>query len=963
MPTFRPLGSDGFDKKPPPPEGGGWQDATEFQHKVYQDKTGKEYKIIYKREKEYSKGMRFLRGSLGAALTVGTLFTALAFKGVRNLFTKEHESIRYGVPIGDIRDLVQNKDTPIDARLKYILKFIFYFKVDDPETLRTVITESVNMDSSPLLCAEIIAQTTQLYSDDIIEKATDNLIEKHFGDNNPSKIEDSKLKDLAPLIAQRLAHYAYSTTAVNAAHALVVCKELDNRDPSRIAAAQYLSNYVQNKDHPIEERLNYILTNLSYFKLEDSETLRTVITNFSSSVEEGRLPLLCATIIARTRDIKLNDNPLYSDQIIEKATDNLVTKHFGGDNPRPIDVKVLLTLAPFIAGGLTRYAPTTAVRAAHALVVCKQLDDHDPSRIAAAQYLSNYVQNKNHPIDERLKCIHTYLSYFASQDRETLQTVITNSVQEGSLPLLCANIIDQTKYLALNHNPLYSEQIIKKATADREKATDDLVEQHFGSDNQRPIDANVLRTLAPFIAERLTHYVPTTAVRAAATLVLCGQLGDRDSSRIAAAKYLLNSNNSTISNEILIDAGYICMLNSHVCSPELLQKCATLALANCYGHPTNERRRDLEAVIDYVRKQPGALSSDVTERAFELMVRYNLRPENAQEVIAYVKREPQGLNIGHFHKFIVPVFDSLAPADQNLLVDHFSSDTYVQYNRGLDHTLVKLVLKQPEKFDNKIFEKVLGYAVKNQSSFFNYGLEKRVRYALGHSTNAALVKECIRNVLKYDYNFSKEKDTVAKVHEKLLEMSLADDTYLLDEQGAIDHTLLFHATKTATNPEALFERYKAHINKNNILKFKELFKKALESSNSLNIVCEIANLNSVHNQDRVITTLAAKRLILLLQVNTELSADRKKIVYDLASFIFDNYSNPNMFSLEELKKAAILFLERSDSDDETIKRIVNALRELKMTITLSATAKAKYDRFPGKIKAQATATARNPREL
>lgn len=83
-----------------------WRDVDDFKSKdrlvdengkvVGADHSGRKYKIIEKKERTYTHSERFGRAALGILAVAGSLFLGLLSKSVRNLFSKENESVRIG---------------------------------------------------------------------------------------------------------------------------------------------------------------------------------------------------------------------------------------------------------------------------------------------------------------------------------------------------------------------------------------------------------------------------------------------------------------------------------------------------------------------------------------------------------------------------------------------------------------------------------------------------------------------------------------------------------------------------------------------------------------------------------------------------------------------------------------------------------------------------------------------------
>lgn len=85
-----------------------WKDSINFKNngkivdikgkKVSVSYSGQSYRLIAKKERNFSGLERLERGFLGTLIIVCSLGIALFSKKVRSLFTKNHESIRFGIP-------------------------------------------------------------------------------------------------------------------------------------------------------------------------------------------------------------------------------------------------------------------------------------------------------------------------------------------------------------------------------------------------------------------------------------------------------------------------------------------------------------------------------------------------------------------------------------------------------------------------------------------------------------------------------------------------------------------------------------------------------------------------------------------------------------------------------------------------------------------------------------------------
>ena len=86
-----------------------WHDCalSKYAHQRFNEKgqsvsetySGFTYEVIAKQMRKYSPGERYRRGLLGAAVVICTLALALLFKQVRNLFIKDHKSIKFAIPL------------------------------------------------------------------------------------------------------------------------------------------------------------------------------------------------------------------------------------------------------------------------------------------------------------------------------------------------------------------------------------------------------------------------------------------------------------------------------------------------------------------------------------------------------------------------------------------------------------------------------------------------------------------------------------------------------------------------------------------------------------------------------------------------------------------------------------------------------------------------------------------------
>lgn len=84
-----------------------WTDSAKFNSKgravgengnsITSSYKGKQYRLISKKERDFTTAERIGRGFLGVVATVFTLGIAVLFKSVRNLFTQEKMKIRFGV--------------------------------------------------------------------------------------------------------------------------------------------------------------------------------------------------------------------------------------------------------------------------------------------------------------------------------------------------------------------------------------------------------------------------------------------------------------------------------------------------------------------------------------------------------------------------------------------------------------------------------------------------------------------------------------------------------------------------------------------------------------------------------------------------------------------------------------------------------------------------------------------------
>lgn len=74
------------------------------------DYKGNQYEIIFKRQRDFSHLERFGRGFLGTLTVASSLGIALLSKSVLKLFTKQKQSIRFGIPLLPLDNLPKPKD-------------------------------------------------------------------------------------------------------------------------------------------------------------------------------------------------------------------------------------------------------------------------------------------------------------------------------------------------------------------------------------------------------------------------------------------------------------------------------------------------------------------------------------------------------------------------------------------------------------------------------------------------------------------------------------------------------------------------------------------------------------------------------------------------------------------------------------------------------------------------------------
>lgn len=87
-----------------------WMDSRKFKSK---DKiinlAGRQYKLIAKKERLFSRAERIGRGFLGTLAVCCSLGCALFSKNIRNLFSKEKEVLRFGIIYNPSQTTVTNK--------------------------------------------------------------------------------------------------------------------------------------------------------------------------------------------------------------------------------------------------------------------------------------------------------------------------------------------------------------------------------------------------------------------------------------------------------------------------------------------------------------------------------------------------------------------------------------------------------------------------------------------------------------------------------------------------------------------------------------------------------------------------------------------------------------------------------------------------------------------------------------
>ncbi len=676
----------------------GWVKTPKFasQGKVYKDSSGKEYKIIYKHEHDYSRGARFLRGCLGSALTVGTLGIALAFKGVRNLFTKEKESIHYAIPLEEIRMHTQDSRIPLQIKLEYISQYLPYFKLQEPGIIRDIVTKSVAEGGNEVQNLSLIAKTKGSieYSDETVAKAVDSFIEK----GTYKEFSKELLQPFTSVIENRLAHYN-KEKSIRIAYALL---------PSH-KAAEYLVSYA------------------------------------------NKIP----------------------------ASTFFQISHIALQHPDKCSKETL--------------------------------------RQSAKVYLAESYPHRNRNMD--------------TQDLGYLFSYVCKHPEEFS---------PDDKLCALGFMP--NSQLL-----------DALFDQEANNSLRLRVIADVYTRLPPRVRERVDA-------------LLLSQLNQR---------------------EFTLDVLSVCKAIGAKESPNLLKAAKDM-------------------------------------------------------VIALARENSRYATMDHFDHIIAPSFASLGPDDQKFVIAHFSKIE-------VSPELAKIVLERHTEFASDLFEKALRLAMKVRMEIPKKALE----HALDTSKDVEIIKYVFKNARRFDVSILTKAEAAF----------FANEAIALEEKGYVDTELLRYLEENVKNSEALFERYKPHINEKNQYKFIRLFEKVLESTNSLDTVCFIANLQDVHDP---LNEPAAKRLLHLLKVDTALTPYRKKIVYKLANYIFDNERS---FTPEELKKAALLFLERDDEGDKleavvvgmiqaTLEKVVRYLEFLGIKIKLSEKAELKYKTVFKSIGVRKQATAR-----
>ncbi len=336
MPSFTPLHIP-----QEPQRQDGWEKADTFTSKgrVITDKSGREYKIIYKHEQEYSGGMRFLRGAFAFGLTVITGCIALAFKPVRDLYTKQSQTIRYAIPMDDIKRLTEDSNQPIKEKINYIANYLPYFKLEEPQIVKTVVQESLNKGGPIAHTAEIILKTKNvtveghpLYDDALLEKAADQLVTVAFAPTHNSipntygsGIRSSTLQPFWPFITKNLEHYD-KNEATQACRALLNDPQTSDEE-SVIRASAYLLNAKETQVSVGVHKAGHVaLLNLSKFSpvalITYVGNLLQVVSNggYIPREAEGNVGLALHYISTHQNDFDTNDKLLASAVVLESYT-------------------------------------------------------------------------------------------------------------------------------------------------------------------------------------------------------------------------------------------------------------------------------------------------------------------------------------------------------------------------------------------------------------------------------------------------------------------------------------------------------------------------------------------------------------------------------------------------------------------------------------------------------------------
>ncbi len=619
--------------------------------------------------------------------------------------------------------------------------------------------------------------------------------------------------------------------------------------------------------------------------------------------------------------------------------------------------------------------------------------------------IRKHVQDEEIPLTTRLEYLQRYLAYFKLEDPDTLKSIITQSVETGGPAALNLHLISQTK-----EKVEYTDDTLIKAV-------DAFIrEQQVARKN---IEAPFLQPFASVIENRLTQY-GNYGVKVALALL----------PSVKAAEFLV-LHHDQISQEKFLESGLICMKHANQCTKDALSAFAKECLKIPDSHTLAKNSPVTEYTLTYVRSHPEQFSADDKLRALCLMnaadtrlfsalfdekadnllrhkaistVYKHLSPAEKEQVdqlllpelkkfnldaiatceaigafaskklskaaqdivLELVKYGSRHLTAGHFEHIIAPFFEELTAHDQQYVIWFFGGN-------HLCPALSLIVLKEPAKYDSKLFDKCMRFMLDAKGKIPQNAIEHVLDTT--RTRDRELVKSCILYLFKYvppttttpstlhakaiNHAFDTYKDpeliqiaakNIFRYGEPFYNRAMVDKAvntiishpdYLKDHRRHenLDNELISYLVANAKDFDAVFEGYKPHIYKKPhhtyMSEFELLFEKVLQSSNSLDTICSIACLK---HENFKLDIYAAKRLLHLLQARTVLKDSDKITVYKLANLIFDN---KDLFTPSELEKAASLFLERDDIDDklevEAILVIKKALEKVVSYIDLFGT--------------------------